>query len=166
MGVGSFIYHATNNYLTQFLDFVGMFLLSSFMLSTQFLRIKKQNPRNYKTGFWWLMFIQTVIFWVLTITEIAAIQLMIAAAIVPMIAGEVWARKVEGMLSKTKFLWIGAFFMLVAQVFSLLDNKGIWCEPHNVFLHGHALWHILSGIGMLLFGIHLHRVYKDILKAY
>ena len=34
----------------------------------------------------------------------------------------------------------------------------IWCEPEITLLHGHAIWHVISGMGMVALGLHLRGV--------
>jgi hypothetical protein len=155
MGLFSFTYHASNNYFSQFFDFLGMYLVTSFPMAIQIKRIKSENPQEYYSWFWFLMFLQTCLFWFFSFWGIA-VQQTILLPVVFILLLEFWATRVE----KKKFFQWNAFFqclifLVIAQTASQLDLRRIYCEPDNLFFHGHAIWHILSGIGMYFLARHL-----------
>jgi len=159
MGLCSFFYHATNNFLTQFIDFLGMFLLTSFMLAQQVKRLRGEDPRNYATLFWFFMFISTCLFWMFDLYQVP-IQLIVTLEVIPMLILEVICCAKEKRTKELSWFLGCLITMIVAQTFSMLDHKRLWCEPENLFLHGHALWHIFGGLGMLFLALHLKKIMK------
>jgi hypothetical protein len=159
MGFFSFTYHATNNYYTQFFDFIGMYLMTSMYIAINIKRLKGQEMREYQTWFWFLMFFNTTLFWMFDFWDIA-IQQTIILHVLFILISEIIVMKREGMMNKSKYFWVGLVAMFIAQTFSQLDLKRIWCEPNNTFLHGHAIWHVFSAVGMLFVGLHMREVLK------
>ncbi len=160
VGACSFVYHATNNFMTQFLDFVGMFILSSLVISLNIQRLKNKRVTHYREGFWMFMFINTCLFWFFYLEDIA-IQKMFMLNIVAMIILEITSLIKEKFISQSLNLLLGVVFIVIAQVFSILDLKRIWCEPANMFLHGHALWHVFGGVSMFFLFLHFRKVIKN-----
>lgn len=162
-GFFSFTYHATNNYFSQFFDFLGMYLSTSLPLAIQTQRLRGKNPRDYHAFFWFYMFGSTCMFWFFHLWGIA-IQHTIILQVVSMLVLEIVCRAREGKLSQMKYFWGSLLLMGIAQTFSQLDIKRIWCEPENVFLHGHAIWHVFSAAGMVMLALHYREVLKDAKK--
>jgi hypothetical protein len=161
VGSCSFIYHATNNFMTQFLDFAGMFILSSLILSIGIKRLKDKTIEGHRAWFWFFMFINTCLFWLFHLENIA-IQKMFMLNVVAMFSIEMINLYKEKALKKSITLYLGFLTMIIAQVFSILDLKRIWCEPKNTFLHGHAIWHVIGGFAIFLFFLH----YKKVVQRY
>ncbi len=163
MGALSFVYHATNNYLTQFFDFFGMYLMTSFVIAFGLQRVLGNDPRRLYSLFWFIVALNTGLFIVFDIADIA-VQHTVAINVVFMLVFELWA----GFKSKTlrHYLYFGLALgvMGAAQTVSQLDLKRVWCEPDNTLMHGHAIWHMLSALGMLLISIHLYKMLKLIPK--
>jgi hypothetical protein len=156
MGLASFIYHATNNYLTQFFDFIGMFLMMAFLLSFNVRRLWPQGWRFY-TVYWFLVFVNTAIFMIFDIVN-WPVQPIMMINTVPIIILDLTAGYREGRLREYGLFGLAVLFLVVAQGFAIMDIQRIWCEPENLFLHGHVMWHLVGSLGMLFAGLHLKRI--------
>ena len=159
MGWCSFVYHATNNFMTQFLDFCGMFILSSLILSLGIRRLKG-SVKNHRSLFWMFMFINSCLFWLFYLEDIA-IQKMFMLNVVAMFAMEITCIVREKVVKDSIYLALGAITIGIAQAFSIMDLKRIWCEPANMFLHGHAIWHVIGGLSMFFLFLHYRKIIKN-----
>lgn len=145
MGLFSFIYHSTNNYGTQFLDFIGMYLYTGGIITINLFRLKsKYLLKPWKT-FLVVLLLNTAIFWIFHFAN-GPIQFTVMLNIAAMLALEFFARAKD---INYKNFWISLIFIAIAQTFSLLDHTRVWCEPSNTFLHGHAIWHIFAGVSSI-----------------
>ncbi len=156
MGLLSFVYHATNNYLTQFFDFIGMFLMLSFLVSFNLKRLCKTETGFY-TLFWFLVFLNTAVFMIFDIVDWPVQPMMLINAVPAIVLDLVNGFK-EKRLKEYSWFALAVVALGVAQGFAILDIKRIWCEPDNFFLHGHVVWHLLGSVGMLFAGLHLNRI--------
>ena len=157
MGLFSFIYHASNNYLTQFLDFVGMFLMMGILLAFNFRRVFPKFKFGTYSLFWFFVFLNTAGFMAFNIIDFPVQPMMLINA-VPIIILDLTAGYKEGRLKDYSLFGATVFFLIAAQSFAILDIKRIWCEPENTILHGHVVWHILGSVAMLCAGLHLKRM--------
>ena len=57
--------------------------------------------------------------------------------------------------NKNIFLYLSVIFITTGSVFSFLDLTRTLCDPTNHLFQGHALWHILSGLGLGFLIYHL-----------
>jgi hypothetical protein len=163
MGAGSFVYHATNNFFTQFFDFLGMFLMTSIVLGIFTRRIQKKDIRTHYAYSWMYLFFNTFIFWVFHFNEIA-IQFTVVINTVALIGMEVASRVIGNNRPKLHYFSLSLVSLGAAQTFSAMDLKRTWCEPENLFLHGHAIWHVLAAVGMWFLALHVReclRVQKN-----
>jgi len=156
VGTTSFIYHSSNNFVTQFYDFTGMFVLSSLIMSLGVRRLKG-TIEGYRLWFWFFMFLNTSMFWLFYMEDIA-IQKSFMVNIIGMLGIELYCIIKEKFVKKSIFLLLGAISISIGQMFSILDLKRIWCEPENIFFHGHALWHVFGGICIFFLFLHYRRV--------
>ncbi len=149
MGLFSGIYHLSNNYLTQVLDFIGMYLFVYWFIILNFRRLNWVSRKNQIPLFVVLSSVSTIVLHLMYLNFIK-IQFIIAAAVIVIITTEVlcFMRRIKPI--KYTFFIIGAVFMALAQTASLLDAARVsWiCDPTNHWFQGHALWHILSAIGL------------------
>ncbi len=146
MGGLSFLYHASNNFLTQCLDFTGMFMMVFFVLATNARRLGWPR-RGLAAQYFAALVLGTLALWPLNAAGVP-IQLSVAVAGVLIAASEAVAR------ARTEDRGpMGAFFaalatLLAAETCSALDYKRFHCDPTNHWLQGHAAWHILSACAM------------------
>lgn len=142
-GIGSALYHASGTAWGELLDYVGMHLGGSFMLTVCILRWTGWRAGRARVLFWSLF----------------------ATAILPGILAPVLLRPfyavdgticslLEGALFFTKarakrYAWLLTTwgFFLPAMLLWDLDRRGVWCDPGRHWMSGHALWHVLNAIG-------------------
>ncbi len=159
MGLFSFVYHATNNYATQFLDFIGMYLFTSLAILLNLIRLEILPPMKSVYGYVGLVLLNCVFFFTFPLIGVP-VQLIIAVNTVVILLTEAGVRlRGKSRVSYRNFL-LAFGLILVAQVFSLLDLKRIWCNPDNVVLHGHALWHLIGGVAMPFVYLHFREAFR------
>lgn len=163
MGIGSLIYHASNNYLTQIFDFLGMYLLVFWMLVINMRRIHWITKKHYVAVYAALCILCTLIIHFMYMNGIK-FQLIVAISAFVLVGTEVWAmKKYPQELNSRKVFWIAVVFIAAAETFSLLDVNGVICDPHNHFVQGHAIWHILAAIGLYIAYLHYEKIdYKNL----
>jgi hypothetical protein len=145
MGSASFVFHATNNYFTQILDFVGMYLYIYFLLCISLHHFKMVSARAAVYIFFSCVIISTALipasryihFPYQVIVGIAAFTL----------AG----LQLRGWLTDKNYpkkqLLISLGFFILAAGFSYSDISRILCDPSNHFIQGHAIWHLCCAVG-------------------
>jgi len=152
VGVTSGIYHATYTAHGQFLDFVGMYMFAVIpvILNLRRLRFLTRKTENI-AGF--LVILLLSVFTALVQLEIIfpnggfPIQNLVAIMIFITVIQEIvlWYRSVitnRGHFIRS-LVFIGAGFAC-----SISDATGLWCDPKNHFVQGHAVWHVLGGISL------------------
>lgn len=145
MGTASFVFHATNNYLTQIFDFIGMYFYIYFLFCLSLYHFKKISVRTAINLFWGCVTLSTAL-----IPASRYIHFPYQA-IVGFAAVTVALLQIRGWVSdknypKKELIFCLGFFILGA-VFSYLDISRTVCHPENHFIQGHALWHLCCGFG-------------------
>jgi hypothetical protein len=153
MGACSLIYHLSNFYLTQILDFVGMFLFVGWAIGMNLIRMGKLNPHKLLWFYAGYTLILTVVMHLMYITEIK-FQILILISALIIITTEVLASR--SLKLNHKYFVTALLFIVVAFSFSISDHTGAWCVPdrHGWFSQGHALWHWNSSIAMWFIYLH------------
>jgi hypothetical protein len=148
MGSGSFIYHMSNIYPTQILDFVGMFVYVFWLGIYNAVRLEWLKPQNMYKALVVSTIAATAVLHIMYITEIK-IQLIVAFAVLFIIITEVLCFKRDRKAQNYRPFIIAIILIALAQASSLSDlaRADFICDPHNHFFQGHALWHVLSGLG-------------------
>lgn len=148
MGLCSGIYHASNNYLSQMFDFIGMYLLLFWFLAINLRRSGLIAQARQFQVFVAMVLAGIVLVHLMYLTGMR-FQLIIAVASVAVLATEFTARH-RSAVERVPLRWFGASLVLliVAQGFSLADLMRVMCDPHDHFLQGHALWHVLGGASL------------------
>ncbi|MFW5888032.1 MAG: ceramidase domain-containing protein, partial [Bacteriovoracia bacterium] len=139
MGLFSLIYHATNNYLSQIFDFLGMFLFTSLILMINVLRIKKYSSTLKK----WLIYLSLILanallLWPFPMINIP-IQFIIVLNVMAILVTEFLAYKIQGKASHYRYVILALILIITGEIASLLDLTRIWCDPHDHIVQGHAL---------------------------
>ena len=157
MGALSFVFHATNNYLTQYLDFLGMFLMMSFLVAFNFKRLFPHSFRFFSV-YWFWVFLNSMLFTLFGIMDIA-VQWIMYINFAPIVLLELYNGYKANQLKSYGFLGLALISIIVAQTFAILDITRTWCEPENLILHGHVVWHFFAAAGMYFAAMHLQRVW-------
>lgn len=147
MGAMSLVYHATNFYPTQILDFVGMFFFVGWAIAMNLSRLGKIKSHQVPWFNLGLAAVYTVAMHAMYIADVK-FQVIVLISGFAILATEIMARKV----AVVKYGWFIAsiLILIVAFGFSISDGRRIWCDPsqHGWFSQGHAMWHWVAAIGM------------------
>jgi hypothetical protein len=148
MGGFSFIYHMSNFYLTQILDFIGMYVFVFWIAIYNMVRLGWIKSSKMAITLLTLTVFWTVVLHIMYLTNIK-FQMIVAIASVFIGITEAILYKQNKRPQSYKFFGLGVLFIVLAQSASLADLNRLEfiCDPHNHFFQGHALWHVLSAFG-------------------
>lgn len=148
-GLVSGFYHATNNYLTQFFDFVGMFTLVGSIIVFNIKRQGITKEFSLKIYYTLVSVLSASFFFA---HYLFPVQFMIAIAVVVIILQEILIYR-KFRATKDLKMFITALLTLgFAETMSIIDLKRIWCEPTNhIILQGHAIWHLSAALGLFFY---------------
>ena len=152
IGVCSFLYDASFTFLSQYFDWLGMFL---FILFLSILNLKRLFDLDWKrliTIFSLILFLYLPVSF---LTEQGTF--FFGIGVVFLILSEIYLTvKNKSHLDKK---WVLALMLfLIGYISRNLDLYGVFCDPGNI-LNGRGIFHYLSSISILL----LHSYYKKIL---
>ncbi len=161
MGTFSLVYHASNNYVTQVFDFIGMYLLVFWFLVIN-LRRCGFIARSSQVKVWTLLSVACTILVHAMYLAGLKFQLIVAVGALAIIATEVIARRKDAaeQVPIGNFV-VGLGFVGVAQVASLMDGSRTLCIPDHAWLQGHAIWHVLAAIGLYFAYLHYKQMDFD-----
>lgn len=146
MGFFSFVYHASYNFFSQWLDFVGMFLMTGLFISLNFFRLGILKRANIFKFYGWFNVIFGIIVIIFYLTYVPIQSLILIHALF-LVGSELKLRNSPNRKPYRPFI-IAVLLIIVAAVFSVLDVTRTWCNPHNHFIQGHALWHLISAVSL------------------
>lgn len=156
MGTLSGIYHASNNFLTQMYDFAGMSLMMSYLLAFQFERMFYKKVR-FVFVFLGFLIANALILYSLHQAN-KPVQMLLLINALPLIVWDVYNGWKNKQLQHYSAFAAGFGALILAQISAQIDLKRIYCEPQNLWFHGHVIWHILCAISMCFIALHLNRV--------
>jgi hypothetical protein len=156
-GLVSFWYHASNNWLTQIFDFLGMYTYSGLLILMNLERLHQLGDkwgRAYSQVQFWARYVALLVLNILILLLFhyvlgSKIQWTFFINILAILALEYRIYR-QNKNYDLQFLKWTVIVIAVAQACSLMDVNRIYCEPDNVFIHGHALWHVLGGLASYL----------------
>ena len=161
MGLGSFFYHASNNYLSQVIDFIGMFFFVHWLIGLNFMRAKVFNLNKTKKYYIGFMLLNCIVMHILYINMIN-FQFLIVIAVVLILYTEYLARKNNSKPESSKFLYAGLVGIIIAESFSIMDITRVMCNPENHVIQGHAIWHVTSSIALFLAFLYFSQFDKEL----
>ena len=153
VGMFSFVYHASYNFITQFFDFIGMFVFLGLLLTLNFRRAGYLGERGGHKFYAALIVgggALTILFYYVGIP----IQLIVLVLILIVIGTEVGpARAILRRSGESGEIRNGEYYLAclclgVAAIFSALDASRVFCDPDNHWIQGHAIWHVLSALSL------------------
>lgn len=147
MGLMSFVFHLSNFYTTQILDYWGMFLFVGWVLGMNLIRLGKIKEKNLMAFNLSLLGVYTAIVHIMYLAGLKYQMLILISGFL-IIFTEILCRRRER--TSFRFFVVACAFLIAAFTFSILDGKRIWCHPteHGWFSQGHAVWHWLSAVAM------------------
>lgn len=150
MGLFSLVYHMSNNYLTQVFDFIGMFLFVFWLFILNLRRLDWVKAKNQVAVFIALSSISTIAVHLMYLTHIK-FQIIVAFAAIAIAGTEFLCYQRRLKPIKYKAFITAIVLLVIAESFSIMDGLRVsWiCDPTNHWFQGHALWHVLSTIGLV-----------------
>jgi len=153
VGVASFAFHATNNFATQLLDFVGMYVLIFLLLAENLYRVgwlRKEQVGPVHLG---LTVGCTLLVPVLRQVGFPY-QFVVLGAVLAVVGTKVHLFRHRESREGYRDFWVAVGLMAAAAACAVLDVSRVWCEPGNHWLQGHAVWHVLSALALLFTARH------------
>lgn len=147
LGIASLIYHASNTYATQVLDFVGMFAYLGLLWVWNLRRAGLLHTLVASTlAYFGLIYANLALMVIFPLLG-WPIQMIVMANTLGLFAFEaiMWHTQEKTKGAYPHYM-VAVALLLAAAVASALDLKRVWCQPDNHFLQGHATWHVLSGL--------------------
>ncbi len=161
MGATSFVYHASLNYLTQFIDFLGMYLYLFIALVFNFKRLGWITSRQVNRTYWLINLVWIPILFLVFRNELPVQQVFFIGVLVALGFEIFNARRAKvagasgGISYKNLIVSLG--LLALARLCATLDVNGVWCDPQNHWIQGHAAWHLLSAVSTIF----LYRYYRQ-----
>lgn len=149
VGVTSLLYHLSNNFLTQFIDFLGMYAFFGLLFLGNLEWLGKLKKKNLLPLYLVSFIPFSGMFFAFRFGGIP-VQLSIALVIVGGLVTKFMI--VRQARLNMKILSLALLTFGVALTCQILDINRVACNPQNHFLQFHGFWHIFNAIGMgLLF---------------
>ncbi|MCE9598686.1 MAG: ceramidase [Spirochaetia bacterium] len=153
MGSLSLYYHASNVYITQLGDFLGMFLYLSLLLVWNLRRLGAVIGQTRSIIVYFLI-VYANIGMLIVFPQLMGLRIQLIIFVNTLIVFSM-----EAMLMKRTVSVLGlgvyrdyavaVFLLLAAAVCSTLDLTRRWCDPTNHWIQGHAVWHVLNALSIL-----------------
>lgn len=151
MGTLSGIYHASNNLLTQYFDFIGMALMASYFLAFALKRTVHRPAQPFDRTFWMLMTLNISSLLFIGVLKLP-LQIFMMFNAIGVLVAETYCFFVAKSSRKVIYLLTSFVILIFAQWCAQIDLKRIWCHPENTILFGHVFWHVLCAIAMYFAG--------------
>ena len=148
VGATSLAYHASNTFATQVLDFFGMYFFFVLICVLNLIRLGVLRKERIFVTLW-----PAIAFFTLLTVAVAKlglpVQAIIGGLLLGAIATEVLASRRSASPVQHRYFGMALGTIGMAGTFSALDVSRTWCQPENLVLHGHAVWHVLSALALL-----------------
>ncbi|MCH2169143.1 ceramidase [Myxococcota bacterium] len=153
MGAFSLAYHASYTFFFQFFDFVGMFVFLDLMIVMDLQRLDRLKQLHPWSAWLLLVVVSSALVPLFFFAGIP-IQLLVAGTV------PVWLW-LEGSLLRERggsraLLVTSLALAMLALLFSASDVTGVFCDPTDHIVQGHAIWHLLSACAF--YALFLHHV--------
>jgi len=149
VGISSGVYHASITFVLQVFDFFGMYCFIGLMLLLNAVRVGWVSRERFFPWFWGGVTALTVL--TVAVAKLSLpVQGIVVALILGIVATEVVATR--RAVERPVHGWFGVSLagLAISMAFSAADGSGRWCEPGNHVVQGHAIWHVLNGVVMVL----------------
>lgn len=146
MGAMSFVFHATNNFFTQILDFIGMFFFIYLLLTISLLKLKVISQKIVLPFYFSLIIASIGLIYLMRSMGLPYQSLILIGSFGILITQVMIYKKLKDRYPLKHLVSIIILFG-IAVGFSYADVSRLWCTPESHFLQGHAIWHLFSGLG-------------------
>ena len=143
VGIGSGLFHASGTFMFEFLDLLGMFLISGLLVVYNLQRLLNLTSLQIYTVYSVMTTLSLVgmLIWRPGGIPIFAAQITLAMTL------ELLLHLRRDTVTYKEFgKLVGTF--TVSFGFWAADMSGAWCDPDNHFINGHAIWHLLDAIAI------------------
>ena len=153
VGLFSFTYHATNNFGTQLLDFIGMYVLVFLLVALNLHRVGWLPSQRVGLVHVGLTVGCTLLLPVMKQARFPY-QSVVLMAVLVIIGTELHLSRRAGQRETYRDFWWAVGLLAAGAVCSVADVTRVWCDPDNHLLQGHAVWHGLSALALLFAARH------------
>lgn len=153
VGLTSLVYHASVTFVTQVLDFWGMYFFFAFVLLLNVLRMGKLAVATFFRTLYVTIFAMTGV--TVLIAKLGLpVQGIILVMIVLTLVTEVLATRAATAPVRHRALAVCLVFIAIAAAFSAADASRAWCDPADHVFQGHAIWHVLGTVAIGFAHVH------------
>jgi len=155
VGISSLVYHMSFSGILQVLDFFGMYVFTNLLLGLNLVRSGALSRSRF-----WPVYAGSVL--ALTALTVALrftpfpIQGIVFVLILGIVATEL--RQHTAPPAGRRWFFASLATLTVAAGFSAADVTGVFCDPENHFVQGHAIWHVLGAISLVFAAFHYRRI--------
>jgi len=153
VGTCSLVYHASIAFLTQVLDFFGMYFFFGLVLLLNLVRLGSLKKERLFVTLYPLIIALTGVT-VLVAKVGLPVQGIIGVLLLAGLVVEVLASRRATQKPSHRYLFAALAVIAVAGTFSAMDVSRVWCTPSNHVIQGHAIWHLLNAVGIVLAHFH------------
>jgi uncharacterized protein YqgC (DUF456 family) len=155
VGISSLVYHMSFSGILQVLDFFGMYVFTNLLLGLNLVRSGALSRRRF-----WPVYAGSVL--ALTALTVALrftpfpIQGIVFVLILGIVATELRQRNAPP--AGRRWFFASLATLTLAAGFSAADVTGVFCDPENHVVQGHAIWHVLGAISLVFAAFHYRRI--------
>jgi hypothetical protein len=142
LGITSFLYHATYTFFFQVFDVSSMFMLSCLLVVLNFYRLNFFHKSKIIPIYWASVGVSIL---AMLIFKGKIGETIFGAQIAIAVIQELFLFY-KKQSPHYKIIFQTFLIYMAAFLFWHLDMTGIWCDPKNHYLQGHAVWHVLNAI--------------------
>ena len=145
VGVCSFVYHMSFTGVLQVLDFFGMYVFTNLLIALNLVRLGLLSRPRFWSVYGTSVVATTALTVALRFTAFP-IQGIVFVLILVIVATEYLQR---APVRADRRLFLAALAAIsVAAGFSAADVTGVFCDPDDHFVQGHAIWHVFGAISL------------------
>ena len=145
-GIGSAFYPASESRMGAIADYLGMYLGSAYMLTTNIHRLTHwKSP--VRIAVYWSILALTLGTMILNENLARAVYAMVTIVCCLSLEAVIYIRnrRTEQPINYTWFGIVGVLFILSYGIWKLDEARWV-CNPQNHWINGHAIWHVLNAV--------------------
>lgn len=149
VGSTSLGYHASVTFVTQVADFFGMYCYFLLLVLLNVVRMGKLPKEKLFVALWTGVVAFTA--GTVVVAKVGLpVQGIVMVLLVAVLATEALAAPKSRPPEGYRYFALALLTIGVAAAFSASDASRAWCTPSNHVIQGHAIWHVLNGVGIAL----------------